>query len=118
VPGVEQFGVRVAGGPVVRPVQAEADEDAYLAATGLAVRAGSSESNLPDNALLVPARTTAGADLIAVECDPRIITLPGTTASLATTDGPAKYGYPPDAEPRAIELVLQQTRTFAEEWSA
>jgi type I restriction enzyme R subunit len=29
----------------------------------------------------------------------------------------AKYGYPPDAEPRAVELVLQQTRTFAEEWS-
>ena len=29
----------------------------------------------------------------------------------------ARHGYPPDAEPRAIELVLQQTRTFAEEWS-
>jgi type I restriction enzyme R subunit len=30
----------------------------------------------------------------------------------------AKYGYPPDAEPRAIELVLEQTKTFAEEWTA
>jgi hypothetical protein len=32
--------------------------------------------NLPDNALLLPARGTAG--LLAVECDPQIITLPGT----------------------------------------
>jgi type I restriction enzyme R subunit len=30
----------------------------------------------------------------------------------------AKYGYPPDAEPRATELVLEQTKTFAEEWAA
>jgi Domain of unknown function (DUF3387)/N-6 DNA Methylase len=30
----------------------------------------------------------------------------------------ARYGYPPDAEPRAIELVLEQTKTFAEEWAA
>ncbi|MGH3909079.1 MAG: type I restriction endonuclease subunit R [Pseudonocardiaceae bacterium] len=27
----------------------------------------------------------------------------------------AKYGYPPDAEARAVELVLQQTATFAED---
>ena len=30
----------------------------------------------------------------------------------------ARYGYPPDAEPRAIELVLEQTKTFVEEWAA
>jgi Domain of unknown function (DUF3387) len=30
----------------------------------------------------------------------------------------ARYGYPPDAEPGAIELVLEQTKTFAEEWAA
>jgi type I restriction enzyme R subunit len=29
----------------------------------------------------------------------------------------ARHGYPPDAEPRAIELVLEQTRSFAEEWA-
>ena len=29
----------------------------------------------------------------------------------------ARYGYPPDAEPSATELVLRQMETFAEEWS-
>jgi type I restriction enzyme R subunit len=29
----------------------------------------------------------------------------------------AKYGYPPDAQPGATELVLRQMETFAEEWS-
>jgi len=29
----------------------------------------------------------------------------------------ARYGYPPDAEPAATELVLRQMETFAEEWS-
>jgi len=29
----------------------------------------------------------------------------------------ARHGYPPDAEPAATELVLQQMETFAEEWS-
>ena len=29
----------------------------------------------------------------------------------------AKYGYPPDAQPAATELVLRQMETFAEEWS-
>ncbi len=28
------------------------------------------------------------------------------------------HNYPPDEEPRAVELVLEQTRTFAEEWSS
>jgi type I restriction enzyme R subunit len=29
----------------------------------------------------------------------------------------ARYGYPPDAQPAATELVLRQMETFAEEWS-
>jgi type I restriction enzyme R subunit len=29
----------------------------------------------------------------------------------------AKHGYPPDAQPQAIQLVIQQMETFAEEWS-
>jgi hypothetical protein len=29
----------------------------------------------------------------------------------------AKYGYPPDAQPGATELMLRQMETFAEEWS-
>lgn len=29
----------------------------------------------------------------------------------------ARYGYPPDAEPAATELVLRQMETFAEDWS-
>src|SRR6266851_832075 len=29
----------------------------------------------------------------------------------------ARYGYPPDAQPGATELVLRQMETFAEEWS-
>lgn len=28
----------------------------------------------------------------------------------------ARHGYPPDAEPSATRLVLQQTETCAEEW--
>jgi type I restriction enzyme R subunit len=30
----------------------------------------------------------------------------------------AKHGYPPDAAPAAIDLVLRQTATFAEDWAA
>jgi type I restriction enzyme, R subunit len=30
---------------------------------------------------------------------------------------PAKYGYPPDAQPTAIDLVIRQMETFADEWS-
>ena len=45
--------------------------------------------NLPENALLFPARGTSGHDLLAVECDPQIITLSGTAASLAAADHPA-----------------------------
>jgi type I restriction enzyme R subunit len=29
----------------------------------------------------------------------------------------ARYGYPPDAQPGATELVLRQMETFAEDWS-
>ena len=29
----------------------------------------------------------------------------------------AEHGYPPDAQPTAIQLVLAQMETFAEEWS-
>ncbi|MGH3834835.1 MAG: type I restriction endonuclease subunit R [Pseudonocardiaceae bacterium] len=29
----------------------------------------------------------------------------------------AKHGYPPDAQPEAIQLVLRQMETFAEEWT-
>lgn len=29
----------------------------------------------------------------------------------------AKHGYPPDAQPAAIKLVLRQMETFAEDWS-
>jgi type I restriction enzyme R subunit len=29
----------------------------------------------------------------------------------------ATHGYPPDAQPGAVQLVLQQMETFAEEWS-
>jgi len=28
-----------------------------------------------------------------------------------------KHGYPPDAQPGAIELVLRQMETFAKDWS-
>ncbi len=29
----------------------------------------------------------------------------------------AKHGYPPDAAPAAIDLVIRQMETFAEDWS-
>lgn len=29
----------------------------------------------------------------------------------------AKHGYPPDAQPTAIDLVIRQMETFADEWS-
>lgn len=39
--------------------------------------------NLPGNALLLPARGSAAGGIVAVECDPQIITLPGASAGLA-----------------------------------
>ena len=41
--------------------------------------------NLPGNSLLLPAPAAPGRDLLAVECDPQIITLPGAAASLAAS---------------------------------
>ena len=45
--------------------------------------------NLPGSALLLPAHGTAGPSLLAIECDPQIITLPGSTASLGAQGDPA-----------------------------
>ena len=45
--------------------------------------------NLPDGALLLPEPGTRGRDLLAVECDPQIITLPGAVAGLAAAGAPA-----------------------------
>jgi len=62
---------------------------------------------LPDGALLFPARGTASSGLLAVECDPQIITLPGAAASLAPASDPAitrpaaePDGWPEIAAPR------------------
>jgi hypothetical protein len=62
--------------------------------------------NLPDGALLFPARGTASSGLLAVECDPQIITLPGIAASLTPAGDPAitrpaaPDGWPALASPR------------------
>jgi hypothetical protein len=63
--------------------------------------------HLPDGALLFPARGTASSGLLAVECDPQIITLPGAAASLAPAGDPAitrpaaePDGWPEIAAPR------------------
>jgi hypothetical protein len=40
--------------------------------------------NLPGNALLLPGRGTASPGLLAVECDPRIVSLPGATTLAAS----------------------------------
>ena len=45
--------------------------------------------NLPANALLLPAPGTVAHGLLAIECDPQIITLPGAAPALATPDEPA-----------------------------
>ncbi|MGH3248993.1 MAG: hypothetical protein ACRDOI_22700, partial [Trebonia sp.] len=45
--------------------------------------------NLPGNALLLPGHGTASRDLLAVECDPQIITLPGAAGTLAAASDPA-----------------------------
>jgi hypothetical protein len=60
--------------------------------------------NLPGNALLLPAPGIARPGLLAVECDPQIITLPGAAPTRATpgeSDVPgAPAGNGPAAEPR------------------
>jgi hypothetical protein len=53
--------------------------------------------NLPGNALLIPVRGTASPGLLAVECDPQIITLPEVASSMAVPRDPA--GARPLAEP-------------------
>ena len=42
---------------------------------------------LPGNALLLPPRGSASSDVLAVECDPQIIMLPGAAADLAAAEG-------------------------------
>ena len=44
--------------------------------------------SLPGNALLLPPRGTASRDLLAVECDPQIILIPGAAADLAAAEAP------------------------------
>jgi hypothetical protein len=79
--------------------------------------------HLPDGALLLPRRGTAGRDLLAVECDPQIITLPGTAASLAGDPAitrPAEPdGWPELAAPRhqpASELWRGSPADAAPAW--
>lgn len=52
--------------------------------------------NLPENALLLPAHGTADAGIVAVECDPQIITLPGVAAGLAWPDDSGGAPLAPD----------------------
>jgi hypothetical protein len=74
--------------------------------------------DLPANALLLPARGTAGTGLLAVECDPRIISLPGAAPALAApgeSDDPASIG--PAAEPGGRpELVPAGQRPPPRTW--
>jgi hypothetical protein len=50
--------------------------------------------NLPANALLLPGHSTAGPGLLAVECDPQLVTLPGAAAALAQPGRPASASQP------------------------
>jgi hypothetical protein len=69
--------------------------------------------NLPGNALLLPARGTAS--LLAVECDPQIITLPGAAASLAAPGDPAIMR--PAAEPDGWpELAAPRRQPTSQLW--
>lgn len=45
--------------------------------------------SLPGNALLLPPRGSASRDLLAVECDPQIILIPGAAADLAAGEAPS-----------------------------
>ncbi|MCW2930962.1 MAG: hypothetical protein JWM19_1924 [Actinomycetia bacterium] len=49
---------------------------------------------LPGNALLLPGRGSTGPGLLAVECDPQIVTLPGAAAALAQAGRPASVSQP------------------------
>jgi len=70
--------------------------------------------HLPDGALLFPARGTA-AGLLAVECDPQIITLPGATASLTPASDPAitRPAAEPDGWP---ELTAPRHQPASQLW--
>jgi hypothetical protein len=48
--------------------------------------------NLPGNALLLPARGTPGTGILAVECDPQIITLPDVLSGLILPADPGNAG--------------------------
>jgi hypothetical protein len=81
--------------------------------------------HLPDGALLFPAHGTASSGLLAVECDPQIITLPGAAASLIAADDPvttrpaAPDGWPELASPRhqpASELWRGSPADSAPAW--
>jgi hypothetical protein len=70
--------------------------------------------HLPGNALLLPARSTT-AGLLAVECDPQIITLPGAAASLAAPGDPAIMR--PAAEPDGWpELAASHRQPASQLW--
>jgi hypothetical protein len=72
--------------------------------------------HLPANALLLPARDTRGHDLLAVECDPHIITLPDAAASLAAASDPAAIMRPaaePDGWP---ELAAPRRQPASQLW--
>jgi hypothetical protein len=66
--------------------------------------------NLPGSALLLPAR---GTGLLAVECDPQIITLPGAAASLAPPGQPAVTRPAADAWP---ELTAPRHQPASQLW--
>jgi hypothetical protein len=67
--------------------------------------------HLPASALLLPAHGTSGPGMLAVECDPQLITLPGVSAGLAASRDPgtihavaspgsqAELAPPPPAQP-------------------
>jgi len=70
---------------------------------------------LPDGALLFPARGTASSGLLAVECDPQIITLPGAAASLAPASDPAITR--PAAEPDGwAEIAAPRHQPASQLW--
>src|SRR5450756_2074245 len=63
--------------------------------------------HLPDGALLFPARGTASPGLLAVECDPQIITLPGAATSLAPASDPSitRPAAEPDGWPEPVSYT-------------
>ena len=64
--------------------------------------------NLPDAALLLPAHAAPARNLLAVECAPQIITLPGAAASLAAPGEPA-FTRPTAGQAAWIYAMFQDT---------